>query len=75
VSRYAHAMEEIERLLGTISVDELRHDVVFAESVEGKMKFPTLPSGHSFESHTRKARLWLDFIDELNALKAEVSPS
>jgi hypothetical protein len=68
---YALIMGQLEDLLRTLPVEELRHAVALAESLEGKVSFSRLPSGKSFESHTRKARLWLDFIDDLEALKTE----
>jgi hypothetical protein len=73
MSRYAKKMIVIEALLQEVPVDELRHDVVLAESLEGKKSFPSLPSGAAFETHTRRARLWLDFIDDLAALSTNDS--
>ena len=71
MSNYAHTMEKIEELLAQIPVEELRQDVVYAESMEGKVAYPALHSGRSFELHTRRARLWLDFIDDWQALLLE----
>lgn len=68
---YGKTLDQIEELLDTIPIEELRSDVILAESVVGKTDNPTLPSGRTFDQFTSRARLWLDFIVELRALDSQ----
>lgn len=67
---YSILMETIEALVAQLPVNELRADVLLAESQMGQ-HHRNLPSGNSFDNHTKRARLWLDFLDDLEELRKE----
>ncbi len=60
-------MEQLEAALTFLPVATLRSYVAKGESMIGKGA-PALPSGQPFDKQTRKGRLWLDLIDELERL-------
>lgn len=67
--RLACVMTAGEEILKLVPVAHLRAMCSRFESNPQPGK--KLPSGNAFDRHTRKARLWLDFIDDLEALAKE----
>lgn len=64
-------MGDLVDMAQLVPVAKLRHLVAKGEAGAGKIK-EVLPSGKSFDQHTIKARLLLDFIDDLNDHDAKV---
>lgn len=62
-------MANLDALLLVMPVAHLRVRVMQAES--RNLPDVTLPSGLSLKQQSRKARLWLDLIDEMEALRKE----
>jgi hypothetical protein len=67
------ALEAMEAMIGSFPVDELRSTVMGMEAIVNKTDQHKFPSGRSVSSNTRRARIFLDFFDELERWRKDES--